>query len=115
MRAAVETWIRDTYRRPDGHLEGLNALLLDSLQMRLLPLSVVNRHLGRRWADAVVPPWLPFESSQEWSRPPDPVEWAREIKDAKKEKRAAPTRLTSLTPFGAQAFPWLLEFCERPA
>ena len=115
MRAAVEAWIRNTYRAPTSHLDALGSPWMNANNLRFLPLLAVNRHLGRRWADAVVPPWLPFESSQEWSRPPDPVEWAREIKDAKKEKRAAPTRLTSLTPFGAQAFPWLLEFCERPA
>jgi hypothetical protein len=114
MRAAVEAWIMSTYCRPAGHLEGLNASTLDSIRPRLLPLSAVNRHLGKRRADAVVPPWLCLDLSQEWHRSPNSAEWARQVKDAKKEKSAAPTRLTSLTPFGAQAFPWLLEFCERP-
>lgn len=116
MRATVETWIRNTYQRPDGHVDGLNASLLKSGHLRLLPLSVVNRHLGKRWVGAAVPPWMCFESTDEWRSPPDSASaWAREIKEAKKDKRPVPTRLTSLTPAGARLFPWLLEFCERPS
>lgn len=116
MHATVKAWIENTYRRPATHLDALDASLVNSSRMRLLSLSAVNRHLGRRWAGAAAPSWLTFGSSQEWRRPPDSAgTWAREIKEAKKDKRPVPTRLTSLTPAGARLFPWLLEFCERPA
>ncbi len=116
VRTRVEAWIKDTYINPASHLEGLDSPWVNSSSLRLLPLLAVHRHLNKRRGGVAVPPWIDQALSQEWRRAPGtPEDWLLQVKKAAKDKRHAPTRLTSLTPAGARLFPWLIEFCERPA
>ena len=106
MRARVVQWIENTYAKPESHLENLSEPVIRENNLWLAPLSLVAKHIGRRRAGEAPPSWteyqargVRFDGREAWKKTP------------KKDRQ---TRLTSLAPFGAREFPWMVEYCERP-
>jgi len=104
----VESWIDAAYQRPESHLEALTSPLIRMNDVTLYALSMANK----RRRDAATP-WIDTKGVSGTYFPRE-EKWALEAGQARKEKRRASLRLTSLTPFGAREFPWLLDYCERP-